>query len=29
MSNLVFGDLPMAGMKPMSQGLLPPWVTVT
>jgi len=27
MSNLVFGDLPTAGMKSMGQGLLPPWVT--
>jgi hypothetical protein len=27
MSNLILGDLPMAGMEPMSEGLLPPWVT--
>jgi hypothetical protein len=27
MSSLIFGDIPLAGMKPMSQGLLPPWVT--
>jgi len=27
MSSLVFGDVPLAGMMPMSQGLLPPWVT--
>jgi hypothetical protein len=27
MSSLIFGDIPLAGMMPMSQGLLPPWVT--
>ena len=27
MSSLVVGGIPLAGMMPMSQGLLPPWVT--
>jgi hypothetical protein len=27
MSSLIFGNIPLAGMMPMSQGLLPPWVT--
>ena len=27
MSSLILGDIPLAGMMPMSQGLLPPWVT--
>jgi hypothetical protein len=27
MTSLISGDPPMAGMVPMSQGLLPPWVT--